>query len=804
MGFHRDIRHAFRALARNPGFAAAAALTLALGIAANTLIFSLADAVLLRALPYRSPERLVVLYEGKLSRPDHRNVVSAANFLDWRSRSRSFEDMALSTWSGVTLVDGAAPERIAGRAVTANLFSVLGVAPELGRTFTAEEESPGGPAAIVLSHGLWMRRFGGDRSIVGRSVRTDEGSALVAGVMPREFRPLGNEEYWEPFRFTEDALKNWGRFAVGWARVRPGVSVGSAREEMSVIARRLERARPDFNAGWGVRVVPIAEDVSGSARPLLVVLAGAVALLFLLACANVGNLLLARALAREKEAAIRTALGASGARIARHWIAEGLLLALAGCACGLAAAAWGIHAVAVAAAGKLPRVEEAALSGRSVAFAAAVSAAVALAFGLLPAARRRKRELASSLAQDGRATSGRRATFWKGALAAAQIAIALVLLTAAGLLARSMEELSRVRPGFDPAGVLTFRVTLPESRYATAARQYGFFEDLATRVRRLPGVRGAGFINTPPLGGFGPGTSFLVEGAPPVAAADKPTADIRTIDSAALPALGIPLVDGRMLDDRDRPGSPPVVLINRALAQRFFGGERPIGGRLSVSWGLPDGKGLVEIVGVVGDVRLSGVDVPARPAIYYSARQSPNSMMTLVVKAGGTDPESLLPAIRGQVKALDPTIAIERPATLEGLLAQSLEGRRLPMIFLGPFSAAALLLAAVGIYGVLAFAVRDRTRELGIRITLGAQRSDVLRLVLTRAALLTGAGLAAGATAALFATRSMRSLLFGVEPADPATFAAVALGVAAVAFAASWLPARRAVRIDPVRALKSE
>jgi putative ABC transport system permease protein len=571
---------------------------------------------------------------------------------------------------------------------------------------------------------------------------------------------------------------------------------------MSSIARRLERARPDFDSGWDVRVVPIAEDVSGSARPLLLVLAGAVVLLFLLGCANVANLVLGRALSRGKETAIRRALGASTARIARQWIAEGLVIASAGCAAGLAAAAWGLHAVMAAAAGRLPRIEEASLSGRSILFAALVSAAVGVAFGLLPA-RGRRSGLASSLAGGDRATAGKRAASWKGALAASQIAIALVLLTGAGLLVRSLDALGRVQPGFDPANVLTFRMTLPESRYGTAPSQNDFFEDLAARVRGLPGVRAAGVINTPPLGGFGPGTSFLLEGTPPMAAGDKPTADIRTVGPGALEALGIPLLAGRTFADSDRPDGPGVVLVNRTLAARFFGKQSPIGRRLSVSWGLPGGSGPVEIVGVAGDVRLSDVDKPARPAIYYAARQSPNSMMTLAVKAS-EDPERLLPRIRESLKAIDPAIAIERPATLDTMLARSLEGRRLPMLFLGPFSLAALLLAAIGIYGVLAFAVRERTRELGIRLALGAQRRDVLRLVLGRAAALTACGLAAGAGVALLATRAMRSLLFGVEPADPVTFAVVAAGVAAMALLASWLPARRASRIDPNDALRSQ
>ena len=802
-GLTRELRHALRGLARSPRFAAAAALTLALGIGANTVIFSLADAVLLRPLPYRDPGRLVVLWEGRLTRPGVRNVISAANFLDWKRQSSVFEDMAISTWSGLTLVGSGPPERIAGRAVSANLFSVLGVSPEIGRTFSADEEAPRGPAAIVLSQGLWKRRFGGDPGIVGRAIRTSEGTATVVGVMPRGFRPLGTEEYWEPFRFNEDALRHWGRFAVGWARLKPGVTLSAAQAQMSQIARRLEGLHPDFDAGWGARVVPIAEDVAGDARPLLLVLGGAVALLFLLACANIANLLLVRILARARETAIRKALGATRARLARQWMAEGLVLAAAGCAAGLAIASWGLDVVAAAAAGKIPRIEEAALGVRGFAFAAAVSAAVGIAFGLLPVARRARAELAGQLSGGARTTEGGSAAAWKAALAASQIAIALVLLVGAGLLARSLEALGRVSPGFDPSQVTTMRMTLPESRYPALRQQADFFDSLAARVRGLPGVLAAGVVNVPPLGGMGPGTTFAVVGAPPPPAADKPVADIRTADPGALAALGVPLVAGRGLAEEDGAGAPPVVLVNGALARRFFGGESPIGRRLDVSWGPPEAKAPVEIVGVVGDVRLSSLDEPARSTIYYPARQSPNSLMTLVVKgAPGAPP--LLPLIREELKRLDPDIPIERPATLETLLARSFEGRRLPMILLGPFALAALALAAVGLYGVLALAVRDRTREIGIRIALGARAGDVRRLVLGRAALLTGAGLAAGAGAALGATRAMKSLLFGVAPTDPLTFTAIAAVVAAVSLAASWLPARRATRIDPIAALRSE
>ena len=384
-----------------------------------------------------------------------------------------------------------------------------------------------------------------------------------------------------------------------------------------------------------------------------------------------------------------------------------------------------------------------------------------------------------------------------------QIAIALVLLVGAPLLARSLEALGRVSPGFDPAGVLTLRLTLPESRYATGQQQADFFDTLAARVRGLRGVAAAGVVNTPPLGGMAPGTTFGVGGAAPPPAADRPVADIRTADPGALAALGIPLLSGRGFADTDRPGTPLVVLVNRTLARKFFGSETPVGRRLDVAYGPPEAQAPVTIAGVVGDVRLTSLDEPARPTIYYPTRQSPNSLMPLVAKAS-PDAPPLLPIIRDELRRLDPNIPIERPATLESLLARSFEGRRLPMLFLGPFALAALALAAVGVYGVLALAVRERTREIGIRIALGARASDIRRLVLGRAALLTGAGLTAGAGAALIATRALKSLLFGVAPTDTITFAAVAAGVAAVAIAASWLPARRATRIDPMTTLRSE
>ncbi|HEY6147602.1 MAG TPA: ABC transporter permease [Thermoanaerobaculia bacterium] len=797
----REVRLAVRSLAASPGFTFVAILSLALGIGANTAIFSLVDAVLLRPLPYRQPERLVVLWERNIPRHRDKNVVSPGNFLDWKSRNAVFEDMALSSWTLRTILTGGEPEQLAGRSITPNLFPLLGASPALGRGFQPEDAvQSGAPTPIVIGWGLWQRRFGGDRSVVGRAIRTGDGLCVVVGVMPKGFRPLGTEDYWEPFVFNAQPRENVGRYAVGWGRLKPGVSVESAQASMSAIARALEAQHPEFDAGWTVQVVPLRQEVVGDARTMLLLLLATVSLVLLIACANLASLVLSRAAGRGREVAIRLALGASRAQVARHALVESVVLSLAGGLAGLVAARWALDVLAARAASEIPRIEEVALNGRAVGVAFAMAVAAGILFGLIPFAGRPARDAASALRGESRATAGGRTVKLRAFLAAGQIALAMVLTAGTFLLVRSLSNLREVEPGFESARVLTFRVILPD-RYA-GEKGPRFFEELVERIRPLPGVAAAAAGSSIPLGGLDVATSYRVAGRPALPAGQKPAADVRRIDDAYFGTLGISLARGRSFSSSDRAGSPPVAVVNRALVRAVFASssENPIGARLDVNFSpLP---GPVEIVGVVGDVHARGLDEDARPTIYVSQRQSPSSMMTIAVRGERELPR--MAPLRDALRQLDPEVAPDKVAALGDLLKESLGGRRFPMYFLAPFSATALLLAAVGVYGILSLAVAQRYREIGIRMALGAQSRDVVRLVLSRAARVVAFGGIAGVALALAGARAIRSLLFGVSPGDPLTFAAAAATVLAAALAAAWLPAQRAAKADPVAALRQE
>ncbi len=799
----RDVRLALRSLSRSPGFAAVAVLSLALGIGANTAIFSLVDAVLIRPLAYRQPDRLVVLWEANASRHSERNVVNPGNFLEWKRRNTVFAGMALSTWAGRTLVGPGGSERVTGRAVTAGLFDVLGAAPALGRGFRPEEEVQAPTTPLLLSWDLWQRRFGGDASILGRILRTSDGPCQVVGVMPRSFRPLGSEEYWEPFPMTANARVHRGRYAVGWARLKPGVSLAAARAEMAGIARHLAAEYPGFDTGWTVQVVPLQQDVVGGSRTLLLLLFATVSLVLLIACANLGSLVLSRAAGREREVAIRLALGASRARIVRQAVTESLVLAFAGGIAGLAAARWGLDLLVARAGDEIPRLGEVALNGRAVAFGLLLSTIVGILFGLFPLRRigRAGGIFGGAIHGGGTRTTARGGIVaLRGILAAGQIAVAVVLTSGTGLLVASMANLKSVEPGFSSAGVTTFRVILP-NRYQEGDRAPRFFDEMAGRLRRLPGVRSAAAGSSVPLGGADVGTTYSVAGRPAPAPGEAPTADIKRIDAQFLATLRIPLLQGRGLSASDGPAAPTVALVNRALARQTFGDASPIGERLEISF--QPLRGPAEIVGVVGDVRGSGIDEPARPTVYLTDRQSATTMMTLAVRMDpGVSPP--LSAIRQIAASLEPDAAPDRFSTLDSLVASSLGGRRFPMFFLAPFSLTALLLSAVGVYGVLSLAVRQRVREIGVRIALGAQARDVMTLVLGRVARLAVAGAAAGLVVSLLAARAMRSLLYGIAPNDPPTIAMAVALVLAVALLASILPTSRAVRIDPMTALREE
>jgi putative ABC transport system permease protein len=799
-GLMQDLRYAARTLLKSPGFTLVAVLTLALGIGATTAIFSVVNGVLLKPLPYGAPGSLVVVWESN-SRSAVHNVVNPGNFLDWRDRARSFSDMEIFTWSGLTLT-GDPPEHVQGLAVSTHLLGLLGVRPLLGRTFVASDADSGGPRTLVLSYGLWARRFGADPGIVGRSVAVAGGVARVVGVMPPGFRPLWHEEYWEPFRLTPAMRQRSGRYTVVVARLKDGVGVAQAQAEMSVITRGLERDYPDFDTGWGASVVPLTEQVVGEARRPLLVLLGAVTMVLLIACANVGNLLLARAASRQREAAVRSALGASRGRLRRLWTVECLLLSSTGAALGVAFASWGVALLRALAPAGAPRLHDVSVDGRVLAFTAGVALLSGLLLALATTRSASGRDPAGALrAAEGRVTSGRAARRFRGGLVAAQVSLALVLLVGAGLLVRSLARLLAVDPGFDASHVATAHIALPDLTYPQPARQVAFWSELLERLSARPGIRAAGVVTFLPLAGPGAATGFTVVGQPAPAPGQGPTTDIRIADPGFFGAMRIPLRRGRLFTTADAAGAPEVAVVNETFARRTWPGEDPIGKRVKVSWAHPDVE--VTVVGLVGDVRYQGLDAAVRPTLYYDLAQEPSSEMNVVVRSAET-PAALAGEVRSVVHDLDAELPVGEVVTMRQTVAESTLDRRFPMQLLALFAALALLLAVLGIYGVLAYTVRLRTREIGVRLALGAAPGAVVGMIVRSGLPYVLAGVAVGAAGALAASSALRGLLYGIGPGDAATYVAMTLALVAVALLASWLPARRAAKVDPTVALRSE
>lgn len=800
----QDLRHAARQLLKHPGFTFAAAGTIALGLGANTAIFSVVNAVLLRPLTHPEPDRLVIVWERNRAGSQATNVVNPGNYLDWRDRATSFTGLAAFTWSWTTFT-GDAPEIVQGRAVTPNFFSVLGTSPSLGRVFTPAEALPGGPPLIVLSDGLWRRRFAGDSSVVGRAVPVAGGAATIIGVMPPAFRPMpwGDEEYWEPFRRDpSDRTRQGGRYAMVVGRLRPGVTREQAQAEMDVITSGIEREQPEFDTGWSANVVSLTDQVVGSVRPALLIVLTAVAIVLLIACANVGNLMLARADGRRREFAVRSALGASRWRLVRQWLAESVLVALLGGGAGLLLAMWGVDLLVASSPTGIPRLAEIALDGRVIAVTAGLTLFVGIVAGLPAALRVAADGLAGGLrGESSRTTADAGAMHFRGGLVVAQLSLALVLLAGAGLLVRSLHRLAAVNPGFDPANLLTLSIELPSATYPDAIRRATFHTQLVERVRGLPGVSAAGAVSFLPLSGAGAATRFTIVGRPAPEPGHWTSADIRIVDPGYFAAMRIPLERGRGLTAADRADAPPVVLINETMARRFWPNENPIGSRLQVRWAHPEAQ--PQIVGVVGDVRVSSLDGELRPMIYYPQLQEPSGYMAIIARHAGDAP-GLTSAVRAVVRELDRNLPVSDVATMSARLVQSMADRRYPMLLLTVFAALAVLLAAVGIYGVLSYAVNQRQREFGVRMALGAGAADVLRLVIGGGMRLTLAGIAIGATGGLFASRALGRLLYGVTPTDPLTFAAVAGLLALVALIAVYFPALRATRVDPMTVLRSE
>jgi len=798
-----DLRYALRQLRRSPTFTIAAIVCLALGIGANTAIFTVINAVLVRPLPYPEPGALVMLFEGTVGDATDRNSVSPADFLDWRAQSRAFGRMAAIYDLGVNLTGHGAPAEVPAELASADLFPLLGLTPVLGRTFTAREDAPGGGKVVVLSYGLWQRRFGGARDVIGQVVRVDDQPYTVIGVLPPGAGLVGQDrtpDLWLPLALdpAHDYRATDGRYLTAVARLEPGLTLAAAETDLRTVAARLEAEHPAFNGGWSVNVVPLTDYVTGPLRRPLLVLAGVVALVLLIACANVANLQLAQATARRREIAVRAALGAGRARMIRQFLIESLLLSLTGGVAGALVALWLTEALAASATARIPRLGTVNVDPAALGFTLVLSVAAGLVFGLAPATQATRADLHEGLKQGARGAAG--GTRTRAALVVGQVALALVLLAGAGLLLKSFANLQRVDLGFEPAHVLTARVTLPDARYHEPARQAAFFETLLARLNALPGVRSAGAINWLPLSGLRSATDFWFGGRPIPSDAEQPSADIGVVDPNYFRTMGIILRKGRGIESTDDAHHPGAVVVNERFARHYFPDQSALGQRIFMPWG---DTLVATIVGIVGDVKHAGVDSVAQPTIYWSMPQFPWSGMHLVLRADG-DLRPLASALPGVVQSLDPDLAVADVRPLESYLGDSLARHRFSMTLVAGFAALALALTAVGLYGVIAYTVVQRTREFGIRLALGASPATVLRGVLRWGLQLVGAGMLLGVVGALAFTRALNALLYGVSATDPAVFAGIVVLLAGVGIAASYAPAKRATRVDPMVALRSE
>ena len=799
----QDLRYAFRKLTRRPGFTAVAVVALALGIGANTSIFSVVNAVLVRPLPFKDPGQLIVIWETNLEQGRERDQASAANFLDWRDQSRSFEDMfAWAYWSH-TLTGVAEPENIASIRASANIFSVLGVEAALGRTFVAEEGEAGREKVVVLSHGYWVRRFGGDPTVVGRTLELHGEAHSIVGVMPPDFRFPDDEgiELWLPVAFAPSELTGRARrlFNV-MGRLADGATLDQAQAELDAIALGLAEDYGDSNAGWGV-TIERAKDLLQEANQHLLILLGAVGFVLLIACANVANLLLARAAEREREIAIRRALGAGRLSLMRQLLFESLALAVLGGGAALLLSVWGVDLILALEPGEIPGWNHVGVDVNVLIFTAMLAVVTALIAGMVPALQASSPDLAESLKEGSAkftgAASGRKA---RSALVVSEVALAVVLLVGAGLLIRSFSRLLNVDPDYSTDKILSTSIFLPETRYTNETQEHAFFRDLVERVENLPGVVAAGASTAPPMNAVGIDFDlpFDIDGQQPHEPGKAPQADYRVVTPGYLGVMGIPLLRGRALTDADRQGVPRVMMINETMARRFFAGEDPIGRRVRIPIG-----DWHEVIGVVGNIRHRGLDSEQRPEVYVSYHQKMLGGMVLVAKTAG-DPHDLAKPVERQVFALDPELAVTRITTMAELVSDSVAKRRFNMLLLGSFAGLALVLAVIGIYGVISYTVSRRTREIGVRMAMGARRRDVVRMVLLDGLALAGAGVAIGTVGAFAVTRLLDSLLFEISPADPVTFVGVPLVLLAASLVACYLPALRATRVDPVLALRYE
>ena len=796
----KDIRYGVRGLLKRPGFTAIALVALALGIGADTAIFSLVNAVVIRPLPFPDPDRLVWVY-GNIRNGGSRASVSPPDFLDYRSQNKTFEQFAASGTQplAVNLTGSGEPERLFASAVTGNYFDTFGISPAIGRTFTIDNEKPGSDQVTVLSHAFWQKRFGGDTDIVGKTITLDSKSYQVLGVMPAGVSFPQSAELWIPMSFDgdPDMKVRKAHFLRPIGRLKPGVTLPQAQADTDMIAGRLEQQFPESNTGWNLRLLSLREQLVGGTRTMLFVLFGAVGFVLLIACANVANLLLVRAAARQKEIALRTALGASRLRIIRQMLTESLLLSILGGALGALLAVWGVQLLVTLSADSLPPTVNVTIDPNVLASTFVISILTGLLFGLAPAFRTAKVNLIDSLKDGARGAEGTLRNRTRSLLVVFESAIAVVLLIGAGLLVRSLIALQRVDPGFDSNNVLTLRIDLPRQKYAGEGKPAKFFEELETRISSIPGVQTVGLITELPMSGQLNDLPFTVEGRPPVTVDQAFDADFRLVNQHYFNALHIPLLRGRNFTEQEVREGKPVTLVSQQLVDTVFPNEDPMGKRLISAIGGT----AFEIIGVVGDIRHRSLQRPPFAAMYFPTLNS--NRMNLVVRTQN-DPLSIVGAVRQQVQALDRDQPISAVKRMSDWVDSSVSSQRYSTTLLAAFAVLAMILAATGIYGVMSYTAAQRTHEIGVRMALGARRFDVLKLVVRQGMLLTLVGVILGLTGAFALTRVMQSLLFGVTAKDPFTFAVVAALLSAVAFIACLVPALRATRVDPLIALRYE
>jgi putative ABC transport system permease protein len=809
MGLVADIKFGVRMLLKSPMMTFVALCALTLGIGANTAIFSVVNAVLLRSFPYRDPEQLALVWEKRQGARTDQNVINLGNFSDWKDQNQVFSDMAVFFDSSFNLTSDGEPEEITGQFATTNLFSVLETNPVLGRTFAADDGQEDQARVIVISYGLWQRRFGGDTQIVGRQISLNERPATIIGVMPATFgwhiqrgtQASKPADIWVPFQISNDLRQRRGRFASAVARLKPGVSMDQAQQEMQTIGARLAQQYPNFNTNWGVNVVPLRTQMTGEIKRPLLILLGAVAFVLLIACANVANLLLARASSRRKEIAVRAGLGADRWRIARQLLTESVMLSLIGGTLGVLVAWWGTKALVALSPPALMDLKTVGVSIPVLLFTLGLSVLTGIVFGLVPALEATRFDLTDSLKEGGKSVGGSVGSHRvRSVFVVTQVALALVLLVGAGLLVKSLNRLQTVDTGFNPNNLLALRLSLLPRKYDTDQKRIDFYKQAVAQMKTLPGVEAAGAVNTPPFTGLYPGTNLDLDGQKLPPGQELKTGVVVT-DVNYFQTMQIPLKLGRLYTEQEASEMRHVVLVNETFVQKNLGGQNPLGHKITVY--MKDDNVPSEIIGVVGDHKSLGLDVAVEPVVYWPHPELAYSGMTLMLRTRG-DASAVAGAARNVIHTLDPQQPIGEVNTMETLLSTSVARARFSASLLTVFSFVALVMAAVGIYGVMSYSVLQRTHEIGVRMALGAQRSDVLKLMVRKGIVLGLVGVVLGLAVSFALTRLISTLLFEVTATDATTFVGVSIGLFLVTLAACYLPARRATRVDPLKALRYE